>query len=298
MSATFRIPDPPARAVDAHVVKTTLDRGRCAGCCVCELSCWTWWSPNPPSGYAPIHEKCVDRLFEHWDAMRAGGDMPTVTVEAAPTKRVGAYARLESVAPTGPASAVVVLTGQKAAVLPEGFRPGAFWLPGDTADGPWTMLAVTAAGVTATPCSTAERAREQARRLSLLKETSDRVPAVGAVVVAPDGTWSHCWGRVGNAPDRLECHEAGAPLFTLWRPITRMSDWWTCAGCHEMRWPGTWGEFVSLCCLVCLAHDEMDDPRPPLLIQPSRPGDRYLPEWFTKPARRLTLPKGFGRRGR
>lgn len=294
MSTTFRVPDPPASAKSPHVVRATLEHGRCAGCCVCNQVCWTWWSPNPPSGYAPLHEKCVDRLFEQWSAMRAAGVVTTTS--AVPTKeRVGAYARLQSTVDTVP-TGVVALTGQKAAVLPEGFQPGVFWLPGDTADSPWTMLAVTAAGVSTVPCSDSEQAHQQARLLSLLPEAGERIPVVGAVVVAPDGTWSHCWGRIGDAPKRLRFpHEQAQSPFALWSTIMRMSEWWTCAGCHETRWPSAWSELMSLRCLSCLAKDEIDDPRP-AVIEPPYPGDRYLPEWLTKPGRRLGLPKGYRRR--
>lgn len=296
MSTTFRVPDPPVPPPDPHLVKANLDRGRCAGCCVCNQLCYTWWSATPPSGYAPVHERCVEQLVGRWKAMLTGG-VPATGSVAPPRERVGAYARLASATSKAADVPAVTLTGQKAAVLPDGFRPGAFWLPGDTADTPWTMLAVTSAGVMATPCSTRERAHQEATRLSLLRETSERIPVVGAVVVAPDGTWSHCWGRTGDAPDRLESRENGQQSFGLWQTVTRMSEWWTCAGCQETRWPGTWTELMSLRCLDCLAEGEVDDPRP-ALIEPSYPGDQYLPEWFTKPARKLGLPKGYGRRRR
>lgn len=292
MSTTFRVPDPPADAKNPHVVRATLEHGRCAGCCVCNQLSATWWSPNPPSGYAPLHERCVDRLFEQWKAMRAGGAV-SAEPTASPKERVGAYARLASAAPASTAT-TVVLTGRRAAVLPEGFRPGAFWLPGDTAESPWSMLAVAATGLVLTPCSTRERAHKHAAQLSVLRQTGGGIPVVGAVVVAPDGTWSHCWGRTGGAPDRLESREDVTRL-SPWQTLTRMPDWWTCRGCEEPRWPGTWSALSSPRCLNCLTRDEVDDPRP-AVIESTYPGDRYLPEWLTKPGRRLGLPKGYRRR--
>lgn len=296
MNGGFQPPPPVGELPDPDVVRATLDRGRYAGCCMCDSGCWTWWSPSPPSGYVPIHEKCVGKLFEHWRKVLTG-EIETVEEVRQPVtaKRVGAYARLTSTVAVASTSQPM-RSRRTAAILPDGFRPGSFWLPGDTADSPWITVAVTAIGVMACPQITRDRAAGEASRLELLRETTDRIPVVGAVLVAPDGTWVPRWGRWGKATNPVVRHEGGEQPFTVWCSVTRSPDWWTCAGCHEVRWPGTWKSFARLHCLPCLRDAETNDPRPSL-YEPPYPGDGYLPDWFTKPARPLGLPRGFGRRG-
>lgn len=289
LQVLFRPPDQPPEKPYWIDVKQALTRGRCSGCCMCHRACWTWWSPNPPSGYVPLHSGCIGRLFEHWQARPIDSDdkdvrpaEAAITVRSAP--RIGAYARLTSTVAARPARGVVALSVRQPAVLPDGFTPGPFWLPGDSADSPWTVVAETAAGWTLYPRDSHENAYETAVRLGKLRETSDRVPVVAATLVDPQGCREAVWG---------ELIDLTKP--TRWRTVVRLHYWAYCRGCDGMRWPGTWVDSGTVRCLACLAVDERDDPRP-ALMEPSYPGDRYVPEEFTKAPKPLALPKGFGRR--
>lgn len=288
MSKSFRVPDFPGAAVRRIDVRNGLRRGRCSGCCVCDQTCWTWWSPNPPSEYVPLHRRCIDGLFEHWKTWQENPDeMPAPAAPAVVLPRIGAYARLASTVaarPEGPTATAVALTGRRAAVLPGAFTPGPFWLPGDTADSPWTVVTETASGRTVYPFDTHDRAFTMATRLEKLRETSDRVPMVAATLVSPDGFCETVWGKP------IDLDES-----SRWQAVVRLHYWAYCRGCSGMRWPGTWIEMRGMRCLACLAESEQDDPRP-ALNEPAYPGDRYVPKEFTKAPKPLALPKGFGRR--
>ena len=276
----YAAPGRPAVPVD--VVRAALVAGRCGECCVCAYSCVTWW--DSPGGCVPVHDRCVVQLYRE----RAPEPVASGVVTA---KRSGAYARF-----TPSVVVAVPRAGRTPEALPAGFTPGAFWRPGDSADVPWTVVAVTAAGLSVgMPAATRESAERDAGRLELRGETGERVPVVGAVMVAPDGTWSPRWGQHGEAPGRLDTWVRCAAL-AVWRAVMREADWWRCAGCDEWRWPGMWRAVTEGLCLGCLRSDGREAGRPELR-EPSRPRDEAWPEWVTAAPKKLALPKGFKRRG-
>lgn len=265
MSAGFRAPPRPADGATVLVsdMITTLTPGRCGACCVCGLTCWLWWSPRPPSGYVPLHGQCVLRLIEHW---RTAEVIAVLATSGAP--RTGAYARKASAEVAQ--DSVVVLDGRRAAVLPDGFTPGPFWQPGDDAHTPWVTLAETAAGHLAYPAQAAEAyARATCALLRRRGRTDRNIPVVGASVVSPEGAVTTSWG---SPP---------VPSRPRWLPVTQIGQWTLCHECGDARWPGSWMNFLTLTCLDCLAKREGGDPRPSF-FEPGHPGDRYVPERFTK----------------
>lgn len=284
---TYAPPAPPMvdgeLTVSAHRLRIELMRGRYAGCCICNGPCWEWWSPAPPSGYVPLHNHCAPRLIERWRAMMAEGDTEPESIHVPPSGRRGAYARrAATVTEDVTVAPVRRATG---ATLPPGFAPGPFWLPGDDETTPWTVLLETAAGHTVCP---AGPNRAHAEKVFSSYRTLPRINfgpmVVGAALIGPDGAVLDSWGSV-PVP--------GAPR---WETIHTLSDWMRCpAGCKSLRWPGSWVTSRNWC-PDCQAPEESDDPRE----WPGGadfPGERYIPESFTK-AQRIIVPADAARRFR
>jgi hypothetical protein len=273
------IPPPPPvvdgeLAVNVHGVRWQIARGRYGSCCICGGTCYTWYSPEPPSGYVPLHDGCVGRLIDHWVTRIADGDFGAEKVRTPVSGRRGAYARLSSTIREDPTAQVVrVASG---AVLPEGFTPGPYWLPGDDHSTPWNGLLETAAGQTICP---AAANRAHAVRVFELYRANPLVmfgPAiVGGALIAPDGQVVDSWGSVPT------------PGHPRWSPIRSLSEWQRCP-CGELRWPGSWVTVDGGRCPACRSAEETDDPRE-WPADPPYPGDRYVPESFVA-SRKVTLP--------
>lgn len=288
MTTTYAPPAPPLAdgelTVSVHRLRIELVRGRFAGCCLCKGPCFTWWSRTPPSGYVPLHDHCAPRMIERWRQMLADGDTEPEVFMAPPSGRRGAYARRAATAASVDAivAPVRLATG---AMLPPGFTPGPFWLPGDDEFTPWTVLLETAAGHTVCPAG-ANRAHavKVFGGYRTLPQINFGPVIAGAALIGPDGAVADSWGSVPTP---------GTPR---WEPIHVLSEWKRCTGgCGALRWPGSW-ETAAGWCRECQAAQEAGDPRE-WPDGASFPGERYIPESFTKVAR-IIVPAAAARRFR
>lgn len=271
------VPDGPlftGRVLDAATIAANIAHGTLGECVACLRTCWTWWSPQPPSGYVALHEGCVRRLRDLWYlALEEGGgttgDEPPPVVIGAPS---GAYARRRRAAPrTTPAPTTPAVSARLGIELPDDFTPGPFWRPGWTHLEPWVVLAQTGAGQVATMHgSHPDRAGEHLDKLRLVPTAMHVVAVVGAAVLAPDGSVGAAWGDV-------PVH--GSPR---WESLTRLSEWRPCTGCDKPRWPGSWVTVRGGRCRECVEPTERADPRP-WPPDPAFPGLATAPHWLGGP---------------
>lgn len=266
---------PPLMDGDRPVLASTIEQGVVDGtfgeCVACRHSCWTWWSPAPPSGFVSLHrERCPAHLRELWaEALKEGHAEETPQPVVAARGR-GAYGR--RAATTGPRAADrVTFATRRGIELPDGFTPGPFWRPGYSHLEPWTVLFQAGSGSGCAPFNrNEEAARAYLRHSEALKIVDYVVPLVGAVLLAPDGTRVAQWGE--------------APVFGVerWAGITRIPEWQRCAGCSTARWPGSWLTVKTGRCRACTEPGETADPRP-WPEDPKNPGLATAPEWLGGP---------------
>lgn len=272
---------PPPLMEDGHLALTsTIERavvdGALGECVACRHSCWTWWSPNPPGGFVPLHrERCPLRLRELWTQVLKDGPDEGPSQSAVTGRGHGAYGRrAATAAPRQTERTTFAL--RRGIELPEGFAPGPFWKPGYSHLEPWVVLFQAGSGTGCAPFHHNEdAARAYLRHSAALKVVDYIVPLVGAVLLAPDGARVEEWGE--------------APVFGVerWAGVTRIPEWRRCAGCGVPRWPGSWMSLKTGRCRACLEPDETADPRP-WPDDPKDPGLATAPEWLGGPKK----PKG------
>lgn len=263
--------------VRPHAMLGEIAHGRYGACCMCNGTCWTWWSDRAPSGYVPLHEGCVPKLVEYWEQLVADGDTEPERVFVPPSGRRGAYARrAPKVDPELAEPAPIIRVGT-AANLPDDFTPGHFWRPGDDHNTPWTGLLETATGLVMCPAGDDRAHAEKVFDFyRLTRVISFSTVVVGGAVIAPDGTVSMSWGSVPSVDG------------PRWEAVRTLSEWRRCTGCSEVRWPGSWVTVEGNRCKQCQMELETADPRE----WPSEalfPGDQFVPESFEK-AKKVTLP--------
>jgi hypothetical protein len=270
---SYAPPPPPVAdgvlVADRYAMLGDLARGRYGACCMCNGTCYTWWSDRAPSGYVPLHEGCVPRLVEHWTKFVADGGAEPERTFVPPSGRRGAYARRAATVDTAPASAPqqparVVTAG---AVLPDRFIPGPFWLPGDDHLTPWTGLLETATGHTVCPAgANVAHAEKTYAFYRSQRIVSYNTPVVGGALIAPDGSVTRSWGSVPVV---------GSPR---WVSVSIRSEWGMCPGCGELKWPGSWRTDRNVC-MGCQSAREVADPREWPYETP-HPGQQAVPDTF------------------
>lgn len=266
----------------AETITAGIVHGALGECVTCRGTCWTWWSPAPPSGYVALHPGCVKRLRDLWyQALDAeGADAEPEAPPLAVDGPRGAYARRRRTATAAtvrPATSSVALAARLGIELPPDFVPGPFWKPGYTTAEPWVTLAQTGAGHVFAPFGPNRMAAvDHLTRLRLSPVVMHTVKVVGAAVLAPDGSRVDGWG---DEP------EHGRPR---WETIRRLSEWGACAGCGVARWPGSWVTVRGQRCRGCTEPAELADPRP-WPVDPESPGLKYAPHWLggPKPAKKV-----------
>lgn len=257
-------------ALPCEIASMVVD-GAFGECVACRRTCWSWWSPNPPSGYVALHrDRCPARLRELWaEAEGVPGEPEPAPIVA---RGRGAYGRRTVTAASRQAERTSFVL-RRGIELPQDFTPGPFWKPGYSHLEPWVVLFQSGSGGGHAPFHRNEKAARaylrgtQARRMIGYAD-----PVVGAVLLAPDGARADEWG------------DPPVPGRTRWVAISQLSEWRRCAGCSAVRWPGSWMTVLSGRCRACQEPDETADPRP-WPPDPPDPGLATAPDYLGGPKR-------------
>lgn len=233
--------------------------------CHCGRPCAQWLELD--GRYVCVHgqRRCRDALPEVLEEIRESEQ-----AAGQPDVPRGAYARRRS------HGAVGTVTRLHTAPLGAG---SPFHRPGMPAGAPWVVLSDTNQGHVQIPCGgdeTKARALNSHNRVMTGRGWEiayGAVFAAGGAVVTPAGELVDCWG----SPVVI-----GRPR---WRPLTRVSYWMRCAGCHRQLWPGCLVTLADTLCSTCARQGERDDPRvwPP---EPAYPGDDARPDHLKKAEKR------------
>lgn len=230
-------------------------------CSVCSARCGTWWRGR--DFYACVHERCADVLAAQVPSLATRG---AARAEETTARRRGAYARRGG-------------TGGEVSL----FIPSRFTVPGEG----WRVLAETNTGQLSVPCGgNAGHGVRVMRGWATLFErewpiASGGVRAAGAALFDPDGVVIVSFGYVP---------EQGVPG---WEPLTRVTQWGSCAGCQMWLWPGRWVTTRGGRCRWCLPDDNRVWP-----FEADFPGDESVPDDMRDdvPKRsRRRAPKEFSR---
>lgn len=246
------VPNPPRDergnlATNRYHALTNLHAGLLGACCACGHTCGNWWR-DERGGYTALHERCVDRLIEIWQAMIEEG-----IGERAPVGRLtGAYAR-RAAARTGSALATSISTSSVNTVRSVD-RGSLFFRPGMPDGAPWVAWGQSAIGRPLVPCGTNEdAARAVVTRWRIAAERDvipiDGAPVIGGVVIGPDGALSDAWGR-------YPIPGTSGP----WPDLIQARAWFSCLECDDRRWPGCW-RTANHTCVRCV-RDAEDAGRP------------------------------------